>query len=640
MSRTKNPHGISNNTGWHVEEIDGRLQRVSHNPRLADTHPDIAADWHPQRNGKITPNDVTALSTYLAWWLCKMGHEWQRQVTRRTCNGSDCPTCELEASSLAALYPGLAREWSPKNGDLKPNHVRPSCNLLVWWTCPVPDHEDYQHTVACRTDKNKPISCPVCDGVQPEKSDSLAALYPRIAKDWHPKLNPNLSPWHFTPSATTVVWWRCSENESHEWPAPIAYRTRGSGACPYCTLFFVTDENRLSVQFPDIAEEWHPKKNRFLWPHIEGSFKVAHNLRIPAHLKKTNHRLRPCDVAINSDEIFWWKCKSKGHEWQASVESRAINKRGCPQCAREKLETKDSLAAQFPSLGKLWHPSRNLPLRPTDVVPGSTKMVWWRCPKSATHVWKAPVYSVVRSWKDGSNGCRWCSGLSADEKNSLQSKFPAVAKLWHPTKNGSLLPSQVTATSNKKVWWHCGKPKHEFQAYIYNMVASFKKGLSGCRCCSGSIAAPDNCLKRKYPEVAKMWHSDNGTLTPNDVTPGSPETVIWFCSHGHKWKAKISAMVQSFRLGSAHKGCPYCGGKKPTKENNLWEKYPDAAKFWDPEKNLPLKPWDVLPKSNKKYFWRCLEKKHSWTGTASNLVAIILKGRNPCQECRRGHGSK
>lgn len=108
---------------------------------------------------------------------------------------------------------------------------------------------------------------------------------------------------------------------------------------------------------------------------------------------------------------------------------------------------------------KLWHPTRNLPLKPVDIVPGSTALVWWRCPKSATHVWKAHVYSVVRSWKDGSNGCRWCSGLSVDEKNSLQSNFPAVAKLWHPPKNGKLLPSEVTAKSNKRVWWHCGKPK-------------------------------------------------------------------------------------------------------------------------------------------------------------------------------------
>lgn len=246
--------------------------------------------------------------------------------------------------------------------------------------------------------------------------------------------------------------------------------------------------------------------------------------------------------ATNCDEIFWWKCTAKGHEWQMSVEKRAINGRGCPDCATEKLANEDSLAAVLPPLAKLWHPTRNLPVRPTDIVPGSTFHAWWRCPKSATHVWKAHVYSVVRSWKDGNNGCRWCKGLSADEKNSLQSKCPTAAKLWHPTKNGKLLPSQVTWKSNKKVWWHCGKPKHEFQAVVANMVTAVARG-NGCKFCSGHCAAPDNCLKRVCPSVAKMWHpTKNGKVTASDVTrdraknfigsanmgtTGQPESLPW-----------------------------------------------------------------------------------------------------------------
>jgi len=33
---------------------------------------------------------------------------------------------------------------------------------------------------------------------------------------------------------------------------------------------------------------------------------------------------------------------------------------------------------------------------------------------------------------------------------------PKLAKEWHPTKNGSLKPDDVTAYSNKRVWWKSG----------------------------------------------------------------------------------------------------------------------------------------------------------------------------------------
>ncbi len=442
---TRKTDQVSTNMGWHLENVPGKgVVRVSHNPRLSETHPQIAAQWHPRLNGTRTPQTVSSYSNDKAWWLCEAGHEWLRSVYSRTSHGTGCPDCALEAESLAVRFPKLAGQWSRKNSPLDPRKVRWSADSLAWWICPVKDHDDYQRTVYNRTNKVKPLGCPVCDGTQPEKSESLGALFPDLLKEWHPKLNGELNPFHFGPGSSAPVWWRCSRNRKHEWPAPIIYRTKYP-ECPYCRLWFVSDVNRLSTLFPEIAAEWHPKKNRFLWPHIEARIKWRSIFAFPTHLRERNRRLRPSDVAINCDEVFWWKCKA-GHEWKASVEARALKGRGCPECDKNKLANEESLAAQFPPLVKLWHPTRNLPLKPTDVLPGSAQVVCWRCPKSATHVWKAPVYSVVRSWKDGSNGCRWCSGLSADEKNSLQSKFPAVAKLWHPTKNGKLLPF----TSNRE----------------------------------------------------------------------------------------------------------------------------------------------------------------------------------------------
>ena len=44
---------------------------------LAQNRPDIAKQWHPVKNGDLTPNDVTCGTEYKAWWVDSEGNEWQ-----------------------------------------------------------------------------------------------------------------------------------------------------------------------------------------------------------------------------------------------------------------------------------------------------------------------------------------------------------------------------------------------------------------------------------------------------------------------------------------------------------------------------------------------------------------------------------
>ncbi|MGN0543889.1 MAG: zinc-ribbon domain-containing protein [Acutalibacteraceae bacterium] len=37
---------------------------------------------------------------------------------------------------------------------------------------------------------------------------------------------------------------------------------------------------------------------------------------------------------------------------------------------------------------------------------------------------------------------------------------------WHPTKNNTLLSTQVASKSGKKVWWKCNQG-HEWQGQVY-----------------------------------------------------------------------------------------------------------------------------------------------------------------------------
>ena len=108
-----------------------------------------------------------------------------------------------------------------------------------------------------------------------------------------------------------------------------------------------------------------------------------------------------------------------------------------------------------PELAKQWHPTKNGNLKPTNVMANSNKIVWWMYQYNnldGTHFnfeWKASINSRNRG-----NGCPYLSGHAVYRGfNDLQTVNPELAKQWHPTKNGNLKPTDVTANSEKKVWW-------------------------------------------------------------------------------------------------------------------------------------------------------------------------------------------
>lgn len=68
-------------------------RRVSVTNSLATLHPAVAAQWHPKRNGNLTPHDVTTRSELRVYWRCEIGHEWGAQIASRVRNKSGCPHC-------------------------------------------------------------------------------------------------------------------------------------------------------------------------------------------------------------------------------------------------------------------------------------------------------------------------------------------------------------------------------------------------------------------------------------------------------------------------------------------------------------------------------------------------------------------
>jgi hypothetical protein len=66
-------------------------KRVNHTNSLASLNISLAKEWHPTKNGELTPHSVTSKSGKKVWWQCDYGHEWDASIISRGRNG--CPIC-------------------------------------------------------------------------------------------------------------------------------------------------------------------------------------------------------------------------------------------------------------------------------------------------------------------------------------------------------------------------------------------------------------------------------------------------------------------------------------------------------------------------------------------------------------------
>src|SRR5437016_51655 len=116
------------------------------------------------------------------------------------------------------------------------------------------------------------------------------------------------------------------------------------------------------------------------------------------------------------------------------------------------VKTSEPLSATHPVLAGQWNFEKNKKLTPDDVTSTSSERVFWQCPVYKSHVWKAAICDRA---EPGQIECPYCWSKKAGKNRSLAELNPEAAALWHPTKNKSLSPADVSTHSAKLVWWQC-----------------------------------------------------------------------------------------------------------------------------------------------------------------------------------------
>ncbi|WP_176757347.1 zinc-ribbon domain-containing protein [Butyrivibrio sp. INlla14] len=610
---------------------------------LKEEFPEIAKQWHPTKNGNVTPDMVASRIGKKAWWLGPCGHEWEAAISSRT-KGIGCPFCRnlyaLEGfNDLTTTHPELAKEWNyEKNGSLRPTNVTFGSRKKVWWKC----EKGHEWEDAVK-DRAKGKKCPYCTNqkVLPGFND-LLTVNPEAASEWNYEKNGTLTPDKVKYSANIKVWWKCAKG--HEWEAFVFNKSKGHG-CPYCSNFSaLAGYNDLATLNPQLAEEWDHEKN------------VG---------------IKPTDVTIGSKKKVWWKC-TNGHEWEATVKSR-VSGNNCPFCAGQAVLTGfNDLATTNPALAEEWNYKKNGKLRPTDVTAGTQMKVWWICANG--HEWQATTNSRNRG-----NTCPYCSNnYVLAGYNDLATTHPDIAKEWDYEKNKEK-PDEVLAGSNiKKYWFICPKG-HSYSTTLLNR----KKGTD-CPICAMErhTSFPEKVIcfymKKYLDDIVENYH--DSTIGRKEIDVFCPEHKFGVEYDGRAWHKNVqrdiakdndclSAGITLFRVREI--GCheykstsikkyikPYdmqelkdailsifsfLNSKYQLnidaiididqdraeileqitlseKGNSVAVRCPQIKEFWDYKKNGKITPEQISHSSMKKAFFKC-KSGHTWEEVVSNFAA-------------------
>lgn len=274
------------------------------------------------------------------------------------------------------------------------------------------------------------------------------------------------------------------------------------------------------------------------------------------------------------------------------------------------MSMEKSLASVRPELVKEWS-DKNAPLKPEEVSYGSNKKIIWK--GECGHEWTASVKSRVVN----STGCPYCShNRILVGFNDLTSRYPEVAAEWSD-KNLPLRPEQVTAFSNKRVWWK-GKCGHEW----YALISSRSDG-HGCPYCeTHKVLKGFNDFATLHPVLASEWSDKNG-FAPDSIPENTPRLFWWKCA---KCGGEYQAWTQSRIQGSK---CPYCSGRVLLEGvNDLASQYPTIADEWNFEKNGDVEPNQVKARSKAVFWWKG-ECGHEWKVRVYDRTV----GHQGCPKC-------
>ena len=428
--------------------------------------------------------------------------------------------------NLLARFPKIASEWHPtKNGELKPEKFTHGSSVVVWWLC----HKKHAYKISIYK-KVRGYQCSICRE-ENRQNNLLHNFKEEWASEWNVDLNlPTRKSEVSKGSSEPKYWWDCP-NGHEPYLQSAQNRSHGHG-CPICGTESAAEKRRGIPVNPSFTIE-----------------NVAPHLILQWNTEKNSVELNPKDIAAGSGQSVWWKC-AFGHEWPATIASRALGGNNCPSCSNRTSLPEITLYYELKTIfesvlgggggyrlkkftivdiliedialvieydGKQWHAGRQK--RDKD--------------KRKSERIKKLGFNVMRVRE---------RPLRALSKQDVIVSVGMDLKLLVNTVLETILEYQkLTSMLTKRINKYLEEDLLLSSDKIWEMVAQ--------------LPAPpyEKSLEFLFPGIASEWSNKNDPITPRMVTHGSKRKVLWCCSTcSHEWPATINNRT------SHSSKCPRC----------------------------------------------------------------------------------
>ncbi len=286
---------------------------------FATTHPKLAAEWHPTKNGNLQPSDVSYGMAKRIWWLCPEGHEYAATLLHRS-SGTNCPICNSGRQTSFAeqavyyyvkkVFPdAISRYTVIFSKGMELDIYIPSIKLgieydgMAWHKADKLSREIKKYKI-CKEHGIRLIRLmekPSESGILLTADESLSIMDGPMYEKKHlakailfllDKIDPESNPWT---RKNPIFHSKVDINLDRDEVEIRKYMKK-------------MNKGSFAELYPALAEEWHPTKNG---------------------------ELTPDKVKSRSDIKVWWICPTCGYEYYTMVSHR-VDGTGCPKCGIKK----------------------------------------------------------------------------------------------------------------------------------------------------------------------------------------------------------------------------------------------------------------------------------------------------------------
>ena len=603
---------------------------VSKEYNLKTEYPKVVMLYDKEKN-KIPVESIAPKTKMEVYWRCKKGHSWKNKVQNQI-NIKGCPYCEHSKTSeeynLFALYPDLCKEWDyEKNKDIDIKKVFPQSGKKVYWKCE--NGHSWKAQISTRVNNNS--HCPECYKFYKSSFSEQVIYYyiKQIFKDaisrykyknkheidiFIPSINLGIEYdgcYYHRNLEREIAKNKFLESEKvhlirvKEMKKNIEEKQKDN--IIYCKYDYKYDfMKEVIAEIFQIINNKYGKKLKISVDVLRDRYKIwdiflnvqKQNNLLTTHPKlveewdyEKNGILIPEMFTHGSMQLISWKC-NKGHTFEATINNRAHTKKGrkCPYCANFKVNDENSLKNIAPELAKEWDYEKN-EKKPEEVLYRTSKIYYWKCDKG--HSWKARVSDRYRGSR-----CPFCYHNRITYEKSFAYKYPLLLKEWDYEKNKGINPEKIGDTYTGKVWWICNN-KHSFQFSV-----QYRVRRRTCPKCNEDKIREELKRRTSLDFLESQWDMEKNQEKFIEKNLLPHHYYYWKCEKNHMWK-------ETWEKRKKGRECPYCRGRKLSKDNTLAVVYPQLLIKWNKERNLPLTPYNITSKYSKNIWWKC-EKNHIW----------------------------